>query len=61
MKKAIRPQGRTVKTQKVDRRRRAAGIDLVPAGILASGFAAEIQKRDHPGKRCPHCGEQIEE
>ncbi len=37
------------------------GLFALPAGILASGFAAEIQKRDHPGKRCPHCGELIEE
>jgi len=36
------------------------GLFALPAGILASGFAAEIQQRDHPGKRCPHCGERIE-
>lgn len=36
------------------------GLFALPAGILASGFAAEIQKRDQAAKCCPHCGERIE-
>jgi voltage-gated potassium channel len=37
------------------------GIFALPAGILASGFAEEIQ-RTHGRKRlCPHCGQNIDE
>ncbi|MFQ5707476.1 MAG: ion transporter [bacterium] len=37
------------------------GIFALPAGILASGFSEEIEKRDrHHGKHCPHCGKEIQ-
>ena len=35
------------------------GIFALPAGILASGFSEQIQKRKQ-AKVCPHCGENIE-
>ena len=34
------------------------GVFALPAGILASGFAAEIHKKEP--KLCPHCGKPIE-
>lgn len=38
------------------------GIDLfaLPAGILASGFAEEMQKRRARPRTCPHCGREID-
>lgn len=37
------------------------GIFALPTGILASGFAEEIQKHRKPAaaKSCPHCGKEI--
>lgn len=35
-------------------------IFAIPAGILASGFADEVRKRDEPQERCPNCGEKLE-
>jgi len=36
------------------------GVFALPAGILASGFAEELQSRmDHHKKVCPHCGKDI--
>lgn len=36
------------------------GLFALPAGILASGFAGEIQKKNHKEKKCPHCGQSID-
>ena len=38
-----------------------AGIGLfaLPTGILAGGFAEEMQRRRRPPRVCPHCGQQI--
>ena len=36
------------------------GIFALPAGILASGFAEEIQERRGKGRLCPHCGQDID-
>ena len=36
------------------------GMVALPAGILASGFAEEIQRRRAKRRICPHCGKQIE-
>ena len=35
------------------------GMFALPAGILASGFAREMGKRNDDSKVCPHCGEPI--
>ncbi len=35
------------------------GLFALPAGILASGFAAELQNRDKAPVICPHCGKDI--
>ena len=37
------------------------GLFALPSGILASGFAEEIGKRNRKKSitRCPHCGEEI--
>lgn len=37
------------------------GMFALPAGILGSGFLAEIQKRDQAARICPHCGLLIED
>jgi voltage-gated potassium channel len=38
------------------------GMFALPAGILASGFSDEFQKRKNKEKTiCPHCGKDIEE
>lgn len=37
------------------------GMFALPAGILASGFAEEIQKRRGKQRICPHCGRDINE
>ena len=36
------------------------GMFALPAGILASGFAEEIQKKQKERKTCPHCGKEID-
>jgi voltage-gated potassium channel len=36
------------------------GLFAMPAGILASGFAEELQTRRGQKKKCPHCGREIE-
>ncbi len=36
------------------------GLFALPAGILASGFAGEIQKKDRKERKCPHCGQIID-
>jgi voltage-gated potassium channel len=38
-----------------------AGLFALPAGILASGFAEELQDRREEKKTCPHCGRAIDE
>jgi voltage-gated potassium channel len=37
------------------------GLFALPAGIIASGFSAELQNRQKPAIICPHCGEVIED
>jgi len=37
------------------------GMFALPAGILASGFAEEIQRRKEKRRICPHCGKDIDE
>lgn len=37
------------------------GMFALPAGILGSGFLAEIQKRDQEARICPHCGLVIDD
>ena len=37
------------------------GLFALPAGIIASGFASEIQKKETEIKVCPHCGKKISE
>ncbi|MBU6999207.1 MAG: ion transporter [Theionarchaea archaeon] len=38
------------------------GMFALPAGILASGFAEELQKKHSLGRRiCPHCGRDLDE
>ncbi len=37
------------------------GLFALPAGIIASGFAAELQSKPNEPRICPHCGQQIEE
>ena len=36
------------------------GMFALPAGILASGFVEEIQRRRRKRKVCPHCGKEID-
>jgi voltage-gated potassium channel len=36
------------------------GLFALPAGIIASGFAAEIQTKAKKILKCPHCGKEIE-
>jgi voltage-gated potassium channel len=36
------------------------GLFALPAGILASGFAGEIQKKNQKEINCPHCGQSID-
>jgi voltage-gated potassium channel len=36
------------------------GLFAVPAGILASAFAEELQRAKGPQTTCPHCGKTIE-
>ncbi|MCI0486018.1 MAG: ion transporter, partial [Blastocatellia bacterium] len=36
------------------------GMFALPAGVLASGFAEEIQKRRREKNLCPHCGNDID-
>ena len=38
----------------------AVGLFALPAGILASGFIEEIQKKRDCKKTCPHCGKPID-
>lgn len=35
------------------------GLFALPAGIIASGFAAEIQRNSEETLICPHCGKEI--
>jgi len=35
------------------------GLFALPAGILASGFAAEVGRSGDDAERCPHCGKEI--
>ena len=37
------------------------GMFALPAGILGSGFLAEIQRQGQAPRVCPHCGQLIEE
>jgi voltage-gated potassium channel len=37
------------------------GLFALPAGIIASGFAAELQNKAKSIIKCPHCGKEIEE
>ncbi|MCX7747409.1 MAG: ion transporter [Clostridia bacterium] len=37
------------------------GIFALPTGLLASGFAEEVQKRNKKRGKCPHCGKDINE
>jgi voltage-gated potassium channel len=37
------------------------GMFALPAGILASGFAEELQKKSDQKQICPHCGKDIHE
>ncbi len=37
------------------------GMFALPTGILASGFAEEIQRRQGKRRICPHCGNDIDE
>ena len=36
------------------------GMFALPAGILGSGFLAEIQRQNRSASFCPHCGEPLE-
>jgi len=36
------------------------GMFALPAGILGSGFVAEIQRRRSAPRKCPHCGKDVE-
>jgi voltage-gated potassium channel len=36
------------------------GLVALPAGIIASGFAEEVEKKRAKQRRiCPHCGEEL--
>lgn len=35
------------------------GLFALPAGIIASGFASEIQNKEPEQKICPHCGKDV--
>jgi len=35
------------------------GLFALPAGIIASGFASELQNSSHQIRICPHCGQEI--
>lgn len=37
------------------------GLFALPAGIIASGFAAELQSKPAEPRVCPHCGKEIME
>ena len=37
------------------------GVFALPAGVLASGFAEEIQRKREERMICPHCGKDINE
>jgi len=37
------------------------GLFALPAGILATGFLAEMQKEKKQKRKCPHCGNEFEE
>ena len=37
------------------------GMFALPAGILGSGFAEEIDRKKKEGGVCPHCGREMEE
>ncbi len=37
------------------------GMFALPAGILASGFAEELQRKRGEKRICPHCGKDIDE
>jgi voltage-gated potassium channel len=37
------------------------GLFALPAGILAGGFAQELQQRGKKVVHCPHCGKPIDE
>jgi len=35
------------------------GLFALPAGIIASGFASELQAKPPESQICPHCGREI--
>jgi voltage-gated potassium channel len=37
------------------------GLFALPAGIIASGFISEIDKKSSEPVVCPHCGKVIDE
>ena len=36
------------------------GMFALPAGIIASGFGEELQRRSRASRKCPHCGKEID-
>ncbi len=36
------------------------GLFIMPAGILAAGYAEEVRRRQRRRAVCPHCGREIE-
>lgn len=36
------------------------GMVALPTGILGAGFVEQIQSRNKPRKKCPHCGKEID-
>lgn len=36
------------------------GMFALPAGILASGFGEELQRRTERRRKCPHCGKSLD-
>jgi voltage-gated potassium channel len=36
-------------------------VYALPAGILASGFAEEVARKKERGKKCPHCGMNLDD
>jgi voltage-gated potassium channel len=37
------------------------GLFALPAAIVTAGFLEELGRRKRPGRRCPHCGGQLNE